>query len=581
MSPQGYKVKRWVSESADDSQVRSLAAREGIPYLPALVLWNRGYRDAESVKRFLNPRLEHLCDPFKLPDMEQAVERLLAAQERQEKVLVHGDYDVDGVTGTALLVRGLARLGIKADSYLPHRMREGYGLSAKAIDAARECGASLVLTVDCGITAIEEARMADKAGIDLVITDHHEPGEVLPRALAVVDPKREDSTYPFAELAGVGVAYKLLEALSLRLGRSSEPLQADLDLVALGTIADVAPLIAENRVFARLGLERISKTEKPGLVALLEVCKLKGKSITASHVAFGLAPRLNASGRMADAKQALRLLLSTDMEEARSMALKLEKHNRNRRQTEDLILEQARIIAEHQIKERDPRVLVCYRPNWHEGVIGIVASRIVDEFYRPTVLLAEKDGRLKGSARSVHGFHLHEALVAVRRCLVTFGGHEAAAGLVMEKAKLKEFTQAINKHASTYPERVFEPRLRLEAEVELDDFDPETRRFLERFRPFGMGNPEPCFATRGLEVVGTPRVFAHNHLKFTVRKDETTLPVLAFGKSDLVLKLEPGRREALDIAYRIAEDTYWGKQRMQLIARDLKLKYEPEDFSAG
>lgn len=580
MFPSTCGIRRWVSEPVDDQSVKDFAGRQGLAYLPALVLWKRGYRDEESVRRFLNPSFEHLHDPFKLPDMERAVERLLDAQRRGEKVLVHGDYDVDGVTGTALLVRGLHRLGIDADFYLPHRMKEGYGLSAKAIDAAKERNAGVILTVDCGITADTEAVKASEAGIDLLITDHHEPGLEPPQAVAVVDPKRTDSRYPFGELAGVGVAYKLLEALSGRLGESLDALNEDLDLVALGTIADVAPLIDENRVFARFGLDEISKASKPGLVALLEVSKLAGKPITATDVAFGLGPRLNASGRMADAKQALKLLLSTDLEEARSLAAKLDKYNRNRRETEDLILEQARIVAEHEIKESNPRVLVCYRPGWHEGVIGIVASRLVDDYYRPTILLAEKEGRLKGSGRSVHGFHLHDALAAVREHLITFGGHEAAAGLVMEKAKLSAFTQAINEHAFSYPESVFEPRLYLEAEVRLGDLDPGTTACFERFRPFGVGNPEPCFATRELEVVGTPRVFGRNHLKFTVRKDKTTVPVLAFGKSDLILKLEPGRKETLDLAYRISEDAYWGKKRMQLIVRDLKLRYEPEDFDA-
>jgi len=580
MSSSIYKTRRWISESVDDRLVRDFASHQGIPYLPALVLWKRGYRDEDAVTRFLNPSLEHLHDPYGLPDMERGVERLLDARSKGEKVLVHGDYDVDGVTGTALLVRGLARLGIGADFYLPHRMREGYGLSAKAIDAAKEHQTSVILTVDCGITAIEEALLAKEAGIDLVITDHHEPGEEWPEALAVVDPKRADSTYPFAELAGVGVAYKLLAALSGRAGESLDALNQDLDLVAIGTIADVASLIGENRVFVSFGLQHIPKTDKVGVKALLDVSRLSGKPITASNVAFGLAPRLNASGRMADALEALRLLLTTDPLIAQSLALKLDHLNRNRRQTEDLILEEARILAEHQIRETDPRVLVCYRPNWHEGVIGIVASRLVDDFYRPTIMFAEKEGRLKGSARSVHGFHLYDALVAVREHLVTFGGHEAAAGLVLEKAKLARFTQAINEHAMGYPREVFEPRLYLEAEVQLGDLDAETTACFERFRPFGVGNPGPSFATRGLEVVGTPRVFGRNHLKFTVRKDKTTMPVLAFGKSDLILKLEAGRKEAVDLAYRIAEDSYWGKKRMQLIAQDLKLRYEPKDFDA-
>lgn len=568
--------RRWIIESADEEAVREFAVREGLPYLPALILYKRGYRDTAAVKRFLEPALDHLHDPFGLPDMDRAVDRLVEIGERGEKVLVHGDYDVDGVSGTALLLRGLKGLGIEAEPYLPHRVLEGYGLSAKAIDAAQKYNASLILTVDSGVSAIKEAGLARDAGIDLIVTDHHEPLDVLPQAIAVVDPKRKDSSYPFKELCGTGVAYKLLAALRMRLEESFEPLNNDLDLVALGTIADVVPLLDENRIFAYYGLQQISRVEKTGLRALLGVCGLGGKQVTAFNVAFGLAPRLNASGRMADALAALRLLLTDDPQEAQGLALELDNHNEARKRTEEAILEEARVLAEYQIKETNPRVLVCYSPSWHEGVIGIVASRLVERFYRPTVMLAEKEGRLKGSARSVPGFHIQEALVAVSEYLVDFGGHEAAAGMVLEKPKLPGFIKAINDYAERFPDEIFEPKLHLDADAELCDLDDDTKACFERFRPFGMGNPQPRFATYGLEVVGNPRVLGRKHLKFTVRKNNTVAPAIAFGKAELILELEPGRKEGVDLAYRIDEDAYWGKRTLKLIAEDVRVKYKKE-----
>jgi single-stranded-DNA-specific exonuclease len=568
--------RRWISENVDDHQVRALAESEGLPYLAALVLFKRGYRNAESVSKFLNPSYEHLHDASELPDIEPAVARLLRAIQNQERVLVHGDYDVDGITGAALLVKGLSRLGVSAEYYLPHRMRDGYGFSARAIQVARDHRVSLILTVDCGITSVAEVRMAKDAGIDVVITDHHEPGEELPQAAAVIDPKRRDSTYPFAELAGVGVAYKLLAALSTQLGRSPDELGEDLDLVALGTIADVVPLVDENRVFARFGLQRIQQTNKPGLSALLDISRLAGKAVSASDVGFRLAPRLNASGRVAEAMQGLRLLVTEDRAEAESLAIELDEHNRNRKQIQEVILDQAMIAARRQIRESDPRVLVCYQPGWHEGVIGIVASRLVEEYYRPAILFADKNGSLKGSGRSIRGFNLYEALASSEKHLVSFGGHAAAAGMVAEANQLAAFTLAINKHASSYPDSLFEPRLHVDADVVLSDLDAETMACFEKFRPYGMGNPQPCFVSRGLEVVGTPRVFARRHLKFMARQDKITLPVVAYGQSELILELEQGRRDALDIAFRVDQDSYWGKKRMQLIAKDINLKERKE-----
>lgn len=567
---------RWVTEEQDEFKIREFSCKIGVPYLPALILWNRGYRDSESVERFLNPKPEHLHKPLMLPDIHKAVERLLRARENGEAILIHGDYDVDGVTGTALLMRGLTRIGINADSYLPHRLREGYGLSARAIDEAVRRKISIILTVDCGITAFEEAASAKKAGVDLLITDHHEAQEEIPMALAVVDPKRRESTYPFSELSGAGVAYKILCALYEELGESTEELNNDLDLVALGTIADVAPLIDENRVIARYGLERIAKGVKPGIRALLEVSKLAGKPLSSSGISFGLAPRINASGRMSDAEEALRLLLTDSLQEARQLAAKLDKHNQNRRQTEDSILESARVEALRQVKESNPRILVCYNSRWHEGIVGIVAARLVDEFYRPAILLVDKDDRLKGSGRSIRGFHLHDALLAVRKHLVAFGGHEAAAGLVMEKSELDSFRLEINRYACNFPNDLFLPQVYYESEVDLAELDEQTVTCLEKFRPFGVGNPSPCFSAFGLEVVGVPRVVGRDHLKFTVRKDDKVFPVIAYGRSDLILKLEPGRKDALDMIFRIDENEYLGKKNIQFVLRDIKFRYETE-----
>ncbi|MBN2380690.1 single-stranded-DNA-specific exonuclease RecJ [candidate division WOR-3 bacterium] len=569
-----YNRREWVIEDVEEIKVKALAGELKMPYLPALILWKRGYRDASSVEKFLNPRLEDLFDPFLIPDMDKGIERLLQAKASGEKVLVHGDYDVDGVSATALLVRGFERLGIKAEPYLPHRIREGYGLSVKSIDKAKETGASLILTVDCGTSAIDEASQVEASGLDLIVTDHHEAGEVLPKALAVINPKREDSEYPFPELAGVGVAYKLLKGLYQKAGESAG--SEDLDLVAVGTIADVVPLREENRILAWHGLKQLKRTRKPGLKALLEACSA-GERITSYNVAFGLAPRLNASGRMGDANQALELLLTEDDALAGSLTHELTELNEVRKKVEAEILDQAIILAERQVNEVNPRVLVCHGQGWHEGVIGIVASRLVERFFRPVVMLASSEGMLKGSARSIPGFHLHDALVATSEFFEDFGGHEAAAGMVMNKIKLKPFIKAINEYAEKIPAEIFLPRLHLDAKIELADINDATRECFERFRPFGEGNPEPLLATFGLEVVGNPRVLGQKHLKFTVRKDSKVAPAVAFGASELILELESGKKDALDLAYRIDEDTYWGKKTLKLIAEEVLVREKKDD----
>ncbi len=570
----------WITEAYEREAVARFSQKAAIPPLPALILWKRGYRDSQAVEHFLNPSLEHLHDPFRMPDMNRAVERLIMAREKNEKILIHGDYDVDGITAAALMIRGLGRLGIDSQPYLPHRLNDGYGLSEKSIQVAHQSASNLILTVDCGITAVNEALKASVSGIDLIITDHHEPSDELPCAVAVLCPKRTDSVYPFSELAGVGVAYKLLTALYLELNLSLDELNADLDLVALGTIADLVPLINENRVFASLGLEQISRTKKIGLQALIESANLSKKSITATAVGFGLAPRLNASGRMANAELGLKLLLSSNKAEAKAIAYQLDEFNKQRRVVEAHILKDAEQMAERQINEMNPRVLVCHHRSWHEGVIGIVASRLVEAFGRPAILFADKEAYLKGSGRSVKGFNLHDALSAVRENITSFGGHEAAAGIVLEKHKLRDFTLAINKYADDCSEDVFASKLFLDAEVQLDELCEETKSFFHKFRPFGIGNKAPCFASRNLEVVGTPRVFGRNHIKFTVRSDNVTLPVIMYGGADLILSLEPARPNALDLAYRLSSDDYWGVSRTQLLARDLIINHSHGEQNA-
>ena len=549
--------------------------RLGLPKLALALLCRRGYQDKSAIEEFLNPSLARLHNPKLLPDMEKAVERILAAIKKKERILVYGDYDVDGTCGTALLVRVLRKIGANASFYIPHREREGYGLSETGVLFAKENGFSLIVTTDCGTTDFMEIEMSNNSGIDVIVCDHHEPKDALPKALAIINPKRHDADYPFKELAGVGVSFKLAWALLSASGNSKEDLTEHLDLVALGTIADVAPLLDENRALAKFGMLKIKDTKKVGLRALLKIAGLSGKTITPYEIGFMLGPRINASGRISEAGKAVELLITEDEKRAEEIVKELDLENQKRQKIEEEIL----IKASDQVERMDldkKRFLVLADETWHEGVVGIVASRIAEKFYRPTILIALKEDRGKGSGRSIPGFHLYQALKNCETHLLGFGGHKYAAGLTISRENINRFSDFIDEYTkNNTTEELFQKKVFIDAQTSLYDFDDEFLKTLAKFEPFGPENPEPVFVTTGLEVVGYPKIVGKDkeHLRFKVRENkDRVLDVIAFGKSEAILKLVKGQEDHLDIVYYLDENSFAGKTKMQLKIKDMRIR---------
>jgi single-stranded-DNA-specific exonuclease len=547
----------------------------GLPKLALTLLYRRGFQDKDSIETFLNPTLARLHNPKLLPDMEKAVERILAAIKKKEKILIYGDYDVDGTCGTALLVRVLKKIGGNVSFYIPHREREGYGLSETGVLFAKEHGFSLIITTDCGTTDFTEIEMANNSGIDVIVCDHHEPKDTLPKAWAIINPKRHDTNYPFQELAGVGVSFKLAWALLSASGNSKEDLAEHLDLVALGTIADVAPLLDENRALAKFGMLKIKDTKKAGLHALLKIAGLSGKTITPYEIGFMLGPRINASGRISEAGKAVELLITEDEKRAEEIAKELDLENQKRQKIEEEIL----IKASEQVERMDldkKRFLVLADESWHEGVVGIVASRIVERFYRPTILIALKEDRGKGSGRSIPGFHLYNALKSCEAQLLNFGGHKYAAGLTISRENINKFSDFIDDYTrNNTTEELFQKKIFIDAQASFYDFDEEFLNTLTKFEPFGPENPEPVFVTNGLEVVGYPKIVGKDkeHLRFKVRENkDRVIDVIAFGKSEAILKLVKGQEDHLDIVYYLDENSFAGRTKMQLKIKDMRIR---------
>ncbi len=540
-----------------------------------MILFSRGFRDKEKIDTFLKKELKellsHLYSPWLFEEMKKAVARIITAKEKKEKVLVYGDYDVDGISGTAVLVKVLRKLGIPVDFYIPHRLREGYGLSINGIKYAKENGFSLLITNDTGITAIDEVRFAQENHIDVIILDHHEPKEEIPDAFAIINPKL-DRKYPFKELAGVGVVFKLIYALIESLGHDPRISYNYLDLVALGTIADVVPLVDENRIITKVGLSLLKKGKNLGIKSLSLVAGIELSNISPYHVYFILGPRLNAGGRISDAIKGVRLLITESPEEALTISQELERLNRRRRNIEDEILKEAREKAKKLVEIEKRYVIVLGAKGWHEGVLGIVASKLSEEFYRPSVVLSFKEDLAKGSARSIEGFSIYEALKNCKEVLLSFGGHEGAAGLILNRNMVDEFERVINLYAMKLPKQIFVPKLKIDAFVSLKDVTKESFEVLKRFAPFGVGNPEPVFAVNGLEVVGYPRVIKDKHLKFTVRQDDYHIPVIAPDMAELILSIETGKKEHIDIAFKVSEDNFWGKNQVILEVKDIRLR---------
>lgn len=562
-------MAQWIfTDSIHQSIERELAGALEIPPIIARILANRGIRTKEEARKFFNPEWDDLYDPFLMKGMEKAVDRIVRALDH-ERIFIFGDYDVDGITGVSMLYLFLKEQGAEVTFYIPDRIQEGYGLSEIGVREAERKGATLMITVDCGITATHEVNLANQLGIDVIVTDHHEQGQNLPNALAILNPKQEGCPYPFKELAGVGVTFKLIQGLCQRLGLNEEYTQQYLDLVALGSSADIVPLLDENRILVKFGLEKLNRLERPGIRALAEISGLVGKPISTGQVVFVLAPRINAVGRLGDAERAVHLLITDSEERARVIAHIHESENRNRKTLdEDTFLEAKEMIE--QMPWQSFRALVLSKQGWHPGIIGIVASRIVEQYNRPTILIALDEDIGKGSARSISSFDIHAGLKACETHLLGFGGHKYAAGLVIHAKEVDRFREAFQKVAEEWiREEDLLPRLWIDAEIALPEITDRFVRLLNSFSPFGPQNMRPVFLARHLQVVGTPRVVGKNHLKFKVRQNGQVFDAIGFGLGDFLYRLSPGDSN-LDLVF-VIEETMWNEMvKVQLRIKDLK-----------
>ncbi len=558
-------AKQWRLAASDPAIVLHLSETLDIHPIIAQLLVNRDVQTIHDARQFLNADLPSLYNPFLLTDMDRAVERIEKAKKLGEKILIYGDYDVDGVTSSALLRRTLKRFGITATNYIPHRMEEGYGLNLSIVEFAQSQNVHLIITVDCGINAFEPIEAITNGGIDVIVIDHHElDADKIPGAVAVIDPKRQDCLYPFKNLSAVGLVAKLTQAL---LGYFPEE---DLDLVALGTVADVVALRGENRIFVKKGLPLIENTTKHGLRALLDVAKISGKKMKPYYIGFVLGPRLNAAGRMDSANIALDLLLSEDEPTAIALARSLDDQNLKRQKTQTLVVDEAIAMIEASDSLRSSQIIVLAKEGWHKGVLGIVASRIVEKYNRPTVVISLIDGLGTGSARSLEGFHLHEAFTSCAAMLDNFGGHKRAAGLRLKSENIDTFRAAINDFASkVLNNEKLVPVLDIDCEIAFSQIDLDLINIIESMEPHGEGNPTPMFCTRHLTVKSVPVLLGKDTIKFWVTDGNRTISAVGFGMGSYKEAVRLGSK--VELAYQLSIDDWNKAPTAQLILKDIKL----------
>jgi single-stranded-DNA-specific exonuclease len=563
----------WETVVCDESPAEALSRELGVSPVTARLLCIRGLGSLEDARRFLSPRLEDLHDPMRLADMGAAVDRIFTAIAAKDRIVIHGDYDVDGVTSTVILRRALEMLGADVVHFLPERFRDGYGLQPATIDRLHQDGVRLVISVDCGIRAAEAATRARDLGIDLIITDHHEPDSELPHALAVINPKRHDCSYPDKNLAGVGVALKLVQALCGRTGHLNW-MPAFVKVAAIGTLADVVPLTGENRIIAKLGLGMLSKgPHKVGLRALLDVCGLSGREIDSYHIGFVVAPRVNAAGRMSTPDIAARLLLASDEtmgEEARALAEQLNAENLRRQQEEAEIVTQAKKIVETDLEVGSRTVIVVAGDGWHRGVIGIVASKLVDAFHRPAIVISIDGDVAHGSCRSIPSFNMLAALESCGEVMSKFGGHKQAAGLTMEASRVRELRTRVNEYADGCigPDDL-RPRLWIDGSLTFRSINEQVVSELSTLAPFGAGNPCPIFRTSNVEIVDGPRRLKDRHLKMAFRQDGRIMRGIAWRASERE-SFVTEHRAAIDLAFSLEQDTWNGERYLQLSVADFR-----------
>lgn len=544
----------------------------GVSPTIARLLSIRGITSYSDAETFFRPTKDNLYDPFLMTDMEQAAQRLADAIRTQQKVVVYGDYDVDGTTSTSIMYTFMSDFGVDVHYYIPHRFKEGYGISEEGIKYACNLGADLIVAVDCGITAVDEAEFCRENGLDLIICDHHNTDINVPRACAVLDPKRPDCNYPFDGLSGAGVAYKLIEATLTELGLPKHNAYRFLDLVAISIASDIVPIVDENRILMREGLIKLNNDPNLGIKALTDLIQLKTSEIDTTNIVFSIGPRINAAGRMGDAAKAVELLITDSSDEAEAHAHELEAINIRRRSTDADTMKQAIRSLEQDFNEEEMSSVVLHDPDWHLGVIGIVASRIVDLYCRPTIMLSTVDGQIKGSARSVKGFNVYEALNECDDLLEQFGGHEYAAGVTLNEENLEPFIERFNEIANRYlSENDFKQELLIDDELDLSDIDQKFWNVLRQFEPYGPGNMKPIFFSRKLSVQGNPTVVGNGHLKMRLyQKGSPTFEAIGFNLHDYLPAVRNCPAGGLHVAYVLEENTWNNKTQIQMRIKDIK-----------
>lgn len=556
----------------DKQEIKALARDMKCPRLVAELLFRKNLRTPEQIEAFFHPQLNHQHDPFLFTDMDKAVNRILRAIENHEGITIYGDYDVDGTTATTLLYLGLKRLGAVIDFYIPHRMIDGYGLSLGSLDQIKDNGTSLIISVDCGVNALEEIEAINSKGMEIIITDHHNPKEELPRAFATINPKIPGCPYPFPHLAGVGVAFKLLMAIYQRKGiENRENTLKYMDLVAVGTIADIVPLTGENRVFAHIGLQHLIEKKNKGLNALVQISGMNSKTLDTSDIVFGIAPRINAAGRMGSASIAVELLISLDDAKSHELAEIIERQNSLRQQEDQKTFHEACDIIEKKYKNIDATsCMVVSSDDWHPGVIGIVASKLVEKYYRPVVMISFKDGFGSGSGRSVADFDLFNALKHTEHNLHSFGGHKYAVGFTILQEYIDRFENELSRYVSEHLQidQIRQP-LEVDNVIELYDISDFLMTWIERFEPFGPENNRPTLVTHNVSVSNYPYTVGRNHLKLKVVKDGVVLDLIGYNMGDYLPLLK--KSTALDIAYTLEYNRFGNKNSIQGKLRDIHL----------
>ncbi|KPJ53860.1 hypothetical protein AMJ39_02945 [candidate division TA06 bacterium DG_24] len=565
--------RRWIVRTQREPDLERALERELDMARPlAGALARRGCRSVAEGEAFLHPSLNQLHDPFELRGMERATDRLVAALRADEQLLVHGDCDVDGLTGTALLCLALGDVGARTDYFIPDRFREGYGLRRTGLEVASARRATLLITVDCGIAAVDAVDAARDRGIDVIVVDHHAPQEILPSAVAVLDPEIPGSGYPFTGLAAVGVAFKLAQALYRKLAHHEDELLQHLDLVALGTIADVVPLTDENRVLVSVGLQILSATRKSGLVALLETAGQSQPTLTSRDVRTAIAPRINAAARLSEPCLAVELFVTRDDARAFEIAERLDQENERRRVMAYALLTEVMEKIKQDVDLSSEKVIVLAGEDWHTGLLGYVAARVTERFHRPVVLIGIEEGIGRGSARSIAGYDISRALESSRRHLLAFGGHTRAAGLTIDAAEIDTLREQLNEMASVVlSEDDLIPSLEIDDEVALGEVDLELVRQIDLFAPFGYQNPRPRFVARGLKLVGSPRTFGKSHLRFKVRSGNRVVQSVGFGLGDMAGAMGQGE-PVLDLVFVPCETGRGGKKRLELRAEDMRFR---------